>query len=117
MVLGVDLKSVEYEKYVSNTLKNRDLKKAFGMKADSPEDLRPHTEFRINLYFNKKGAKDLESLTRENYRKRIALVVNGEIKYLAVVVTPILDGKITIIIGDEKHAKNVVKEIKRSHGL
>lgn len=117
VVFGIDLKSAEYEKYASEKVTKADLKKTFGLPANSPEDHKPYTELRLNLEFNEKGTKDLEALTRKSYRKRIAVVINGEIKSLAVVVQPILDGKVTITVIDEDHAKNIVKDLKSNYGL
>lgn len=79
------------------------------VKADSAPELQ--------IVLNERGADKLTALTKENLKKRVAIVLEGEIVTAPVVMTPITGGKISISVGSAEEVRMMAEKIKKAIGL
>lgn len=78
-------------------------------KADSPEK-----EYVINVKLKKEYAKDFEVFSRGHTAKKILMTINGYPAWAGIITSPITDGNFQIRTPDEKRAREVMADFRRS---
>jgi preprotein translocase subunit SecD len=71
----------------------------------------------LQIVLNERGADKLAALTKENLKKRVAIVLEGKIVTAPVVMQPITGGNISISIGSAEEVRVVAEKIKNAIGL